>query len=129
MSQMNRREFVTTVAAVAAGACLACAGDLCFAGEIEPAAPVAGAGSKLDVGTAADYAKDGLYDKFARSDKVIVVRQGDKIRALSATCTHKAAIVTVKGQEIVCPKHGSRFTADGKNSKGPATAPLFHLSI
>jgi nitrite reductase/ring-hydroxylating ferredoxin subunit len=126
MSQMNRREFVTTVAAAAAGACLACAGDLCFA---EPAAPPQGGATKLDVGTDADYAQAGLFDKFLRSDRVLIIREGDKIRAISAICTHRQTTLTVKGSEIVCPKHGSHFTAAGAVTKGPARASLFHLPI
>jgi cytochrome b6-f complex iron-sulfur subunit len=123
MGQLNRREFISTIAA--AGACLAC-GEMCFA-DAPAAAP--SAGGKVDIGVASDYAADGLFDKFVRTDKIIVVREGDKIRAMSAICTHKAATVTVKGAEIVCPKHNSRYALDGKPTKGPATAALFHLGI
>jgi nitrite reductase/ring-hydroxylating ferredoxin subunit len=128
MSQeMNRREFVTTVAAVAAGACLACCGDLCDAAA--PAAPGAASGNKLDAGAVSDYANNGLFDKFCKSDRVIIAREGDKIRAIVAVCTHKGTTVTVKGAEIVCPKHNSHFAADGNVTKGPATAALFHHPI
>ena len=128
MAEMNRREFVTTLAAAAAGICLSCGGDVCFGADAAPA-PGAGGTNKVDIGTAADYPSDGLYDKYLKDQKIIISREGDKIRALSGLCTHKGFPVTVKGKEIVCPKHGSRFDETGKNTKAPAASPLFHLGI
>src|SRR5262245_64468629 len=126
MAEMNRREFVTTLAAAAAaGICLSCGGNACFAADAAPSA--AGGANKVDVGTATDFASDGLYDKYLKNEKIIISREGDKIRALSGICTHKGFTVTVKGKEIVCPKHGSRFDETGKNTKAPAASPLFHL--
>jgi cytochrome b6-f complex iron-sulfur subunit len=122
MSDLNRREFVIA-AACAAGACMMC-GSI----EAADAAPEAG-GTKVDIGTAADYPKDGPYDKLADSKKLIIVRDNGKLYALSAVCTHKMGTVKVKGTELVCPKHNSHFANDGKVTKGPAKASLFRLGI
>ena len=120
MSELNRREFVIAAASVcAAGACGMCMAAGADAAEV--------GGSKIDVGTAADYAKDGMYEK--PDEKLIVVRSGDKIYALSNVCSHKMGNVKVKGEEIVCPKHNSKFAADGKPKSGPAKAALFRHGI
>src|SRR5947207_15936956 len=86
MSDLNRREFVVA-AACAAGACMMC-GALA---EAEPAAD-ASAG-KVDAGLISDYAKDGVYDKLADSKKILIVRQGAKLTAMTAICTHKMGTV------------------------------------
>jgi nitrite reductase/ring-hydroxylating ferredoxin subunit len=116
MSEMNRREFVVAAACMA-GACL-----MCGAAAAEDAAPsTQPAGGKVDVGTIADYPKDGVSDKYANTGRVLIVRDNNKIYAMSAKCTHKGATVKVKGTELVCPKHGSHFTNAGKPTSGPAS--------
>jgi len=122
MSDLNRREFVIAAAATmcAASACMMCGATAEAAEE---------AATKVDVGTAADYAKDGVYDKFANEKKVIVVREGTKIYAMTAICTHKLGIVTLNCAELMCPKHKSYFAKDGKPTKGPAKAALFRHAI
>ena len=122
MAELNRREFVA--AACVAGACMMC-------GSIAQAAEMASdtGGAKIDAGTLDDYKKDGAYDKLADSKKIIIVRENDKIYALSAICTHKMGTVKVKGVELVCPKHNSHFANDGKPKSGPAKAALFRLGV
>jgi len=61
-------------------------------------------------------------------DAAVVVTQpkeGD-IKAFSAICTHQGCLVgSVENNEIVCPCHGSKFSAtDGSVLQGPATQPL-----
>jgi Rieske Fe-S protein len=123
MSELNRREFVIA-AACAAGACM-----LCGVSEAADAAPEAGSATKIDAGPLTDYAKDGAYDKLAATKKVILVRDGKKIVAISAICTHKMGIVKVNGAILECPKHHSKFSNDGKVTKGPAAAALFRHGI
>ena len=123
MSELNRREFVVA-AACAAGACMMCGA---LAEAAEPTAEAGG--SKVDAGTIADYAKDGVYDKLADSKKVLIVRDNGKLYAMTAICTHKMGTVKIKGTELVCPKHNSHFANDGKPKSGPAKAALFHLGI
>ena len=123
MSELNRREFVVA-AACAAGACMMC-GTLA---EAQPAGD-ASAAQKVNAGSVKDYAKDGVYDKLAESKKILIVREGTKIYAMTAVCTHKMGTVKLKGTELVCPKHNSHFANDGKPKSGPAKAALFHLGI
>ena len=61
--------------------------------------------------------------------KLAVVRTGDEVRAVSATCTH-ARIFLAPGNLtadglIECPMHGALFSpADGSALCAPATKPL-----
>ena len=136
MSQeMNRRQFVSlTVAAVAATAvCGACCG-LAEAAEGGGAGPTSGpsqalAKTPVDVGAKTDYASEGVYDKFNKSHRVLIIRHEGKIYAPTATCTHKNAVLRSKEGIIVCPSHGSRFSLQGTPIKGPAKASLYRYAI
>jgi len=61
------------------------------------------------------------------SAKVVVTqpKKGD-FKAFSAVCTHQGCVVKeVKDNEIICPCHGSHFSAeDGEPVAGPATSAL-----
>jgi nitrite reductase/ring-hydroxylating ferredoxin subunit len=124
MGQMSRREFVAAATAVVAacGACATCT----FAADAPAAAPV---GEKVDIGTLADYPKDGIYDQFARSNRIFVIRNAGELYACSAVCTHKNAPLTLNGKEIVCKKHGSKFSEHGTATKGPAKSSLPRYAI
>jgi cytochrome b6-f complex iron-sulfur subunit len=56
--------------------------------------------------------------------RVCVVREGDKLAAISTTCTHLGCIVGVSETGFACPCHGSRFDQDGTVTGGPAPRPL-----
>jgi Rieske Fe-S protein len=61
-------------------------------------------------------------------DPAVVITQpteGD-IKAFTAICTHQGCLVSeVVDNEIICPCHGSRFSAvDGAVTNGPATTGL-----
>jgi Rieske Fe-S protein len=124
--EINRRTFVAT--AGAAAACAMC-GCISSQNNVGPAAANEAEGPNVDVGTLADYPRDGATDQFARRSEVIVVRRGDRIFAISAACTHRNCIVRNSGQELSCPCHGSRFDYDGNVTRGPARAPLIHFGI
>jgi Rieske Fe-S protein len=48
----------------------------------------------------------------------------------SAICTHQGCTVAVRGAELDCPCHGSRFNAlTGAVLQGPATAPLEKVPV
>ncbi len=121
MSEMNRREFVAA-ASMAAAACLAA-----FAC---PASVMADEAAKtIDVGTKADYTKDGITSTWIKSDNVVVVRNAGKIYAFTAVCTHKGATIGVTGDHLTCPKHHSIFNIDGTVKEGKATSALVHYAI
>lgn len=56
--------------------------------------------------------------------RVCVVREGDKLAAISTTCTHLGCIVSAAGTGFNCPCHGSRYDTDGNVTAGPAPKPL-----
>jgi len=56
--------------------------------------------------------------------RVCVVRDGDKIAAISTTCTHLGCIVSVSETGFSCPCHGSRYDQDGNVTGGPAPKAL-----
>jgi cytochrome b6-f complex iron-sulfur subunit len=117
---VDRRTFLA--ATIAACACATCP----LAGLAKDAAPA----GPVDVGTAADYPRDGaVYDVFAKSHGFFLVRDGGSLYALSATCTHKKTLLKAKGKALACPKHGARFKLTGAVAKGPARRPLGRFAI
>ena len=132
MSDLNRRDFVVaaagTLAAAAACACVCC--EIAQAAEAPTSAPSSSSTGPVDVGTKADYPKDGtINDKLTKTNRVIVVRNEGKIYAMNSTCTHKNCAVKDKSGEIVCPCHGSRYSLYGTATKGPAKGSLFRYGI
>jgi cytochrome b6-f complex iron-sulfur subunit len=136
---MNRRNFVVLATVTAATA--ACACECALAAEAPAAdskekdkAPPPNKGT-VNVGKKAKYAKDGVSDEFAKSNRVLVVRHQGKIYAPTATCTHKNCAVklkenaSTKEKEIVCPCHGSKFTVQGTSLKGPAKGSLYRYAL
>src|SRR5689334_21433865 len=104
-NEMNRREFVSITAAIAAAACATCCcgGGVGEALAADAAAPAPAGGSKVDAGPVATYDKDNIWDTFAKSNRVLIVRAGDKIYAPTATCSHKNQVVRLKTPgQLVC---------------------------
>lgn len=56
--------------------------------------------------------------------RVCIVREGDRICAISTTCTHLGCIIAPSETGFACPCHGSRFDQDGAVTGGPAPRPL-----
>jgi cytochrome b6-f complex iron-sulfur subunit len=56
--------------------------------------------------------------------RVCIVREGDKVAAISTTCTHLGCIVSISDTGFACPCHGSRYDQDGNVTGGPAPRPL-----
>jgi nitrite reductase/ring-hydroxylating ferredoxin subunit len=61
-------------------------------------------------------------------DPAVVIRRRaeGEVKAFTAICTHQGCLVSeVVDNEIICPCHGSRFSAvDGSVTSGPATTGL-----
>lgn len=55
---------------------------------------------------------------------VCVVREGDKVCAISTVCTHLGCIVSASETGFACPCHGSRYDQDGAVTGGPAPKAL-----
>ena len=85
-------------------------------------APAALAAGPIDAGPAADYDKDGLYDKLAKEKQILIMRKDGKLYALTSVCTHKKFLVKVKDGQYFCPKHSSRF-ARRRRTRAQAKRP------
>jgi len=64
-------------------------------------------------------------------ERVCIVRDGNKMAAISTTCTHLGCIVAISDTGFACPCHGSRYDQDGTVTAGPAPKPLpwFKVSL
>jgi Rieske Fe-S protein len=108
---MNRRHFLLLAAAASAAA--------------NPQS-VSGRGAEqlIDAGPLSNYASDGLYESF-HDLGFYVIRQGDKLVALSSYCTHrKCKLKAERDHSFYCKCHGSTFDPGGKVTQGPATRDL-----
>ena len=114
-AEMNRKQFLILVASVAAS--LPCVG---FGGS----PGVTSSERLVNAGPAANFGADGLYDGF-RDQGFFVIRQGGKLFALSAICTHRRCKLSAeRDHSFYCKCHGSRFDSDGKVTEGPAMRNL-----
>lgn len=106
-------------------------------------APAAGGGSPAATGDSAagastplvkasDVPVGGAVSAEAAGKPVIVsMPEADAPVAFSAVCPHKFVTVTVKGDQLVCPAHGSTFDIKtGANLSGPAAGkPLPPVAV
>lgn len=80
------------------------------------------------LGTVADLDSTGfLASKSFVAGAVIVIRDpnnADGIVALDSLCPHQGCHVDWTDTEFACPCHGSKFSADGEVTSGPATEAL-----
>jgi Rieske Fe-S protein len=112
---MSRRQFLSLAAAILAG----------------PNALDASAGRVVDAGPVSSYGPEGVYDRF-RDQGFFVIRNGKRLLALSAFCTHrKCKLAAQSDRSFYCPCHGSTFDPNGKVTAGPAKRdlPLFPVVV
>jgi len=64
-----------------------------------------------------------------KQERIVLMRQGEQITALSLVCTHLGCTVSVTPEGMVCPCHGSRFDRSGKVLSGPAERSLPRLMV
>jgi len=58
------------------------------------------------------------------AQRIVIIREGNRLAAMSTTCTHLGCIVGLSDTGFACPCHGSRFDQDGNVTGGPAPKPL-----
>ena len=120
--KINRREFTTGATALAICACAGVSPQETEAAVAAPTGPV-------DVGSLGDYPSDGAFDKFAKSNRIMLVRKDKRLYATTATCTHRDCVVKCVQDELRCPCHGSRYDLAGIVKRGPAKSPLPRYAI
>jgi Rieske Fe-S protein len=115
--KITRRQFLLLTAGLAAGCQSTDSGN----------SPVTG--RTINVGQASRYAANGVYARY-RDAGFFIVRQGDKLFALSSFCTHRKCKLSAEAdRSFYCPCHGSTFDANGHVTKGPARIDLPVFSI
>jgi nitrite reductase/ring-hydroxylating ferredoxin subunit/uncharacterized membrane protein len=86
---------------------------------------VAGVTDWTDVGSIADYREGKMVRAQAGDMPVLLVRLGDRLNVIAATCSHAGGPLDegkLEGDIVICPWHSSRFcVADGTVKGGPAT--------
>jgi cytochrome b6-f complex iron-sulfur subunit len=70
-------------------------------------------------------------ERWKLQHRFYVVRERDRIYALSARCAHLGCTVNWfgEGRTFKCPCHGSEYRGNGLNFAGPAPRPLERLRI
>ena len=78
-----------------------------------------------------DYEVGQVSERYKDKHGVWVVRDQEKIYALSTVCTHLGCTPTWMANEekFKCPCHGSGFYKTGVNYEGPAPRPLERFKI
>jgi Rieske Fe-S protein len=116
---INRRQFLLLTAGLAAG---------CKTVDESGGTAAASAERTVNAGPAGNYATDGVYNHF-RHQGFFVIRQGGKLFAISAYCTHRKCKLTAEpDRSFYCKCHGSTFDPAGHVTKGPAQRDLPVLS-
>jgi len=78
--------------------------------------------ARFSIGKADDFPSG---TRIARDvERVCIVREGNRMAAISTTCTHLGCIVSISDTGFACPCHGSRYDQDGNVTGGPAPKPL-----
>ena len=95
----------------------------------------AGAGAALSGRTGVLRAEDigdgqGTVARSGRG-KILVVRKGERLIGLAATCTHLGCTVAwnSEAEQVECPCHGACFDIRGQVLRGPARQPLAQIEL
>lgn len=115
--ELSRRQLIVLAGTAAVGGCASVARD-----ETDHA-PIAFRRGPVDAGPLRDYPHDGIYARY-RDSGFFVVREGNRLFARSALCTHRTCKLNARRDGFLCPCHGSTFTLDGRVTRGPARRDL-----
>jgi nitrite reductase/ring-hydroxylating ferredoxin subunit/uncharacterized membrane protein len=82
---------------------------------------------------AEDQVREGVLVEARAGDvPVVLVRDRERIHAMSDTCSHLGCALhkgSIEEGTVVCPCHGSAFALDGRVVRGPATASQPSLEV
>ena len=124
---MRRRDFLAWLSGVGVvGSALAAAFSTFF--FMKPRVTF-GQPNRFLIGRPEDYPAGARVAIDAK--RVCIVRDADRLAAISTTCTHLGCIVAPSATGFQCPCHGSQFDVDGNVTGGPAPKPLawFRVSL
>lgn len=116
---INRRQFLTSAAAGAAGlVAISACGD----GEVTgPFADELTNPVSIVVGNFPALATSGTLVRLP-DNAIVVARVGPtSFAAFSMVCTHQGCVTNLGNNELTCPCHFSRFASDGSVINGPTT--------
>lgn len=114
--ELSRRQLIVLAGAAAVGGCATDGGE-------PDNAPISLHRGPVDAGPLRNYARDGIYARY-RDWGFFVIRQGSRLFARSALCTHRTCKLNTAREGFLCPCHGSTFTIDGRVTRGPARRSL-----
>jgi nitrite reductase/ring-hydroxylating ferredoxin subunit len=121
-AELNRRSFLVAAATATCGCALGCPFALGKADDDDdddedvPKVPM----GPVDIGLLSDFAREGSYDKWIKDRHMIVVRDGGKLFALTAICSHKQSLLKILDNQVYCGRHKSRFNYQGKPVPKPS---------
>jgi len=120
-----RHELSRRTLMVLAG-CVTCSGMGLGTAHALAGEPEAKPTREFDAGLLTEFASDGVYEQFARRERLLVIRKQGRIFVSSSTCTHRNCVVKFSNEnnELRCPCHGSSFDDTGTILEGPATISL-----
>ncbi|NOT08377.1 MAG: Rieske (2Fe-2S) protein [Gemmatimonadales bacterium] len=128
---MNRREFLSRIEGLSAGA-LACGAGLSLNGCIGfhyVTTTVSGNRvliNKAEFGTG----RFALVEAPGFPLPLYLYRgDGGGYSAVSTRCTHRGCQVEPAAEHLICPCHGSEYTNTGRVLKGPAQRPLQQFPV
>lgn len=117
--KLSRREFLIVAVGLTAGCQTGGQG-----GSAESAAV-----RTVNAGPGSRYTADGVYSSY-HNQGFFLVREGDKLFALSSICTHRKCALTARpDHSFYCKCHGSTFDPSGHVTKGPAKRDLPRLPV
>lgn len=123
----SRRSLLSWIsgAALAGSAAISALANFVF---IKPRATY-GSPSRFSIGRPDEFPPGTRVSFDAR--RICVVREGNKLAAISTTCTHLGCIVSTADTGFACPCHGSRYDQDGNVTGGPApkALPWFQVTL
>ena len=125
MSEISRRDFLklTRDGFLYLSGALALGGLLRFLSyQTEPAPQ-----TEFDLGPATNFPLNSRT--LLAEIPAVLLHTESGFSALSLVCTHLGCTVEQKTDGFTCPCHGSRYTKDGKVTRGPAEQPLRILRV
>ncbi len=135
---MDRRRFFSTAAAGWALFAAAFGGLTAILGAFMAPRVDFGKAQTFRAGPLDKYEPNSVSEEFKNSERVWIVRETDKLVAISAICTHLGCTPNWMGDEnkFKCPCHGSGFYGPrsgidvaGVNFEGPAPRPLERFKV